>query len=290
MFGYIVPDKPNLYMKDYGLYRCAYCGICLSLKARYGLRARMLTNYDSVFLSLLLHNLNDVDYVIKRKPCILHPLRKRAMAMTDGLTQDIAGINVLLSYHKLTDDVIDGGGFKKKAARALLVKKAYKKAKKLHPEAERIISEQYVRLRTYEQAGEKSLDKAADPFAEMMAQLANVLVPDGGETLTRLFYNAGKWIYLTDALDDLEEDNKSGNYNPFIAAHGGFTDLGAFKEELKGRVEFIFNCIYSAMKEDFSALKFHFNTEVLRNILFMGLPQRQKDIMECTGKCAKIRI
>lgn len=28
-------------------------------------------------------------------------------------------------------------------------------------------------------------------------------------------YNLGRWIYLMDAADDLEEDREKNNYNPF---------------------------------------------------------------------------
>ena len=31
-----------------------------------------------------------------------------------------------------------------------------------------------------------------------------------------MFYNLGKWVYLMDAWDDREKDEKSGSYNPFL--------------------------------------------------------------------------
>ena len=53
MFGYVIPDKPNMFMKDYSLYRAYYCGLCKAIGERCGETMRFLTNYDVTFLSLL---------------------------------------------------------------------------------------------------------------------------------------------------------------------------------------------------------------------------------------------
>lgn len=38
--------------------------------------------------------------------------------------------------------------------------------------------------------------------------------------LQQLLYHLGRWIYLIDAQDDLEEDRASGNYNAVAARFG----------------------------------------------------------------------
>lgn len=44
------------------------------------------------------------------------------------------------------------------------------------------------------------------------------MLPDGERKAAEwMFYNLGKWIYLIDAWDDREKDQKSGNYNPFYS-------------------------------------------------------------------------
>ena len=54
MFGYvhISPDKLN--GEEQQLYRACYCGLCHTLGRRYGVFARMILNYDLVFLAMLL--------------------------------------------------------------------------------------------------------------------------------------------------------------------------------------------------------------------------------------------
>ena len=50
MFGYIVVNQPELKMKEYDEYRKYYCGLCKSLKDRYGARGQISLSYDMTFL------------------------------------------------------------------------------------------------------------------------------------------------------------------------------------------------------------------------------------------------
>ena len=54
MFGYVRPAKPELKCKDFDLYKATYCGLCRCLRARYGLIAPLLLNFDFTFLALAL--------------------------------------------------------------------------------------------------------------------------------------------------------------------------------------------------------------------------------------------
>lgn len=66
-----------------------------------------------------------------------------------------------------------------------------------------------------------SLDRAADPFGMMIADLSDYVLKEFATEYTRrLCYSIGKWVYLIDALDDYEKDIKKKNYNPFFAAFG----------------------------------------------------------------------
>ena len=50
MFGYVTTDNPNLYIKDLGLYKALYCGLCKSIGATCGQMARLTLTYDLTFL------------------------------------------------------------------------------------------------------------------------------------------------------------------------------------------------------------------------------------------------
>ncbi|MDR2606325.1 MAG: DUF5685 family protein, partial [Oscillospiraceae bacterium] len=48
------PYKPELKMREWETYHAVYCGLCASLKKRYGFAARFAVNYDFTFLIMLL--------------------------------------------------------------------------------------------------------------------------------------------------------------------------------------------------------------------------------------------
>ena len=274
MFGYVVPDKPNLYIKDFILYRAVYCSICKSIKKTCGERARLATNYDSVFLSVLLHNYLDMDFTVTKQSCILHPIRKTPMAKPDSINKDVAAMSVLLMYHKLADDILDGGGLKKRLVKPVF-KRGYKKAKKAHPEFNEVIVKQYAALRELEKQNCDSIDKAADAFATMLCKLNSLILKDkDSESMQRLSYNVGRWIYLADALDDLEKDFKKKNYNPFIASFKDYENLEQFLAAHKEEIAFCLLSSANAIIAGLDSITFNFNTDLLSNITKKGIINR----------------
>ena len=49
MFGYVMVQKGELLVKEYDTFRAYYCGLCRQL-AEYGIKGRLLLNYDCTFL------------------------------------------------------------------------------------------------------------------------------------------------------------------------------------------------------------------------------------------------
>ena len=104
MFGYIRYDLPNLFIKDFMLYKALYCGLCKGIGVSCGQRARLGLTYDVTFLSALLHNMMGIDVKIERKNCFEHAIRKRPIAAADDLTQELGALNTALAYQKAADD------------------------------------------------------------------------------------------------------------------------------------------------------------------------------------------
>lgn len=130
-----------------------------------------------------------------------------------------ADASMILSYHKLRDDVADNGFVRGLPARiaALALKPAYRKAASARPEFDRKVTDCLKELHILEQERSPSLDRPADTFARILQAAAPVT---GEETrdraLGQLLYHVGRWIYLIDAWDDLEDDIRSGSYNPIL--------------------------------------------------------------------------
>jgi len=54
MFGYVVINKPELKFKEFDVYKSFYCGLCYSLRSRYGFVGQFTLSYDMTFLVMLL--------------------------------------------------------------------------------------------------------------------------------------------------------------------------------------------------------------------------------------------
>lgn len=66
MFGYVIPDKPNMLVKDLSEYRAYYCGLCKAIGKSYSEKARFLTGYDCTFLAAF---------------CTIYTLKRRNLTM-----------------------------------------------------------------------------------------------------------------------------------------------------------------------------------------------------------------
>ena len=53
MFGYVTINKPELKIREFERYQGYYCGICRSLRKRYGISGQITLSYDMVFLAAL---------------------------------------------------------------------------------------------------------------------------------------------------------------------------------------------------------------------------------------------
>ena len=79
-------------------------------------------------------------------------------------------------------------------------------------------------------------------------------------SLSRIGFFLGKFIYILDAYDDLEEDIKKNHYNPFksICNEQGFDD----------RIKGMLQMMMAECSKEFEYLPILENAEVLRNIPF----------------------
>ncbi len=284
MFGYVKTDMPNMYVKDTILYKAMYCGLCKGIGKACGQKGRFTLTYDLAFLSVLLHNLKNIDVKIEKQRCILHTIRKRPIAVTDKLTERIGALNVILAHYKLNDDIIDNG--KGRLKRAFL-KGNYNKAKVAEPELDAIVNKYYGELRALELKKCDSIDMVSDPFGNIISEVVNALLEEtGSEDVNCLSYNLGKWIYLIDALDDFEKDIKAKTYNVFACIYPKITTKAQLIEVAGNDIVSIFATILGEITRATHKLKYYFNHDLIDNVLLNGLREQTKQIME-NKKCKK---
>ena len=275
MFGYVTPDEPYLYKKDDVLYKAVYCGTCKCLGKSCGQRARLTLTYDITFLSVFLHNALGQDVKLKKQRCITHCVKARQMVLKDEIGMLCADVNVILAYHKVLDDIIDKN---KGKIKKIFLKKAYKKAKKHHAEIDNIVKEEYYALRKLEKDNCNSLDIICDPFENMLKRISVYCLKNKSTVHTEnLFYQLGKWIYLIDAMDDMEKDIKNKNYNPLNAIYQN-KKLQQIVTE-KNDLTFTLNTIFSSIKNELNQIEFYFNSDLIENILLKGISSATRKVI-----------
>lgn len=275
MFGYVRYDLPYLYIKDLTLYRAVYCGLCKGIGESCGQRARLGLTYDVAFLSAILHNIAGIDFKIEKQGCFEHRIRKRPIAVTDEMTRALGAVNTALAYYKLTDDIRDGGGGR---CKRLLFKKGFKRARKRYPALVGVIGD-YMREQAAAEKEGASPDSAAEPSAQMMRKLTDLLLGEKATEATgMLFWYLGKWVYLIDALDDYDRDVRKKSFNPFVESYRAESKEALLRENGE-EIGFLFDSLFYGMREQLANIRFPFNRDLTDNVLLRGIPNETKRVL-----------
>lgn len=289
MLGYIKPDKPELKIKEFELYSGYYCGICKSIARRYGQFPRLALNYDSVFLAILIAGIDPVREQIKTERCIVHPAKKRTIIYGNKEIDYAADILLLLAYYKLKDDYQDESS-KKAAIGSMLMKGTFRRLLDAVPGKCSYVEEQLGELSRLEQEKCASIDRSAEPFAKLMEEVFDYPAwkdEKDKEELSQAFrkigYHLGKWIYLIDAYDDIDENLKKNTFNPLIIQfelNSKSETVSEFKDRIRERVEMNLVLYLAEIAKSCSYLKFEKNQGLIENILYFGLMRKTEEILQ----------
>lgn len=319
MLGYIKPDKPELKIREFELYGGYYCGICKSISKRYGQLPRLTLNYDSVFLAVLLAGIRPEVEQINQERCFVHPMKTRTIVYDNAEIDYAADMLLLLAYYKLIDDLQDEKSIKA-AIGAALLKGTFQKLQVNAPEKCDYVKSNLEALSKLEEEGCTSLDRAAEPFAKVMEEVFDYPLfhekssgqserdhthrkrtdhnhsehdktennqsdkdsDDASKILRRIGYHIGKWIYLIDAYDDIEENIKSKAYNPLLRqfAYDPAESVQEFKERIRERTERNLILYLAEIANCCSKLNIEKNKGIIENILYFGLMRKTEEILQ----------
>jgi hypothetical protein len=199
------------------------------MSARSGFASTLTLSYDFVFLTVVQLGLDGRKLTAEKKRCPLHPIRKTpcvsckdSTGISVGEFEYSADAAVILTYHKLRDDLHDKGIGSRLAAAALIpfYRKPYKAAAKRYPYLAQSVENAMTEQSRLERDGCRSVDMACEPTAQMMKAVFRETGgndPDMRELMGRFGYLLGRYVYICDALDDLLDDFKQGNFNPLIS-------------------------------------------------------------------------
>ena len=261
MFGYITICKPELKVKDYERYRAYYCGLCHSLRERFGRSGQITLSYDMTFIVILLSSLyeKEPDSTVQR--CMVHPFRQIPV-LQNLFSEYCADMNILLTYYHLLDDWQDEKSLPSLMGAGVLKAKA-RKVVRQYPRQARAIRNSLKKLARYEACRETNLDLVSGSFGSLMAELFVWRQDEWEENLRRFGFFFGKFIYLMDAYDDLQEDLKKNRYNPLISLYQG----DAYEETCLQ----ILNMMMAECSLEFEKLPCLQDADILRNILYAGV-------------------
>ena len=281
MFGYVLVNKPELKIKEFDLYRSYYCGICHSLKKSYGFTGRMTLNYDMTFLAMLLSDIYDKEDCDAETRCIAH-LAQKHNEKRNEFSDYCADMCIFLSYYKGLDDWKDEHTFRGWFLRAALRRKAMK-VKAAYPEKTSKIEKQLELLSELEKSGDAPIDKVAKTFGQIMGDIFVYADDIWKDDMYRVGFYLGKYIYLLDAYEDVEEDAEKGNYNPFRDIYETAKEKGSFEEFDQQVLSFLMLMI-GECTDAFERLPLIENAEIMRNILYSGVWVRYTNCKEARLK------
>jgi len=286
MIGYIKIYKPELKVKDLQVYESYYCGVCKSLKNRYGLFKNMTLNNDSVFISLLIDSLNNLTPISEPFRCAYNPV-KRKIRVVNNSTDYISDLNIYLVYKKLIDDYVDEKNVISFFG-SLALKKAGKKAGKRIGGLKKIIDVNLNKLYKNEQKKCSDSEQMANIYGNIIKEICSYKFLNDKNLFiisSHIGYNIGKWVYLIDAFDDLEKDLKNKSYNPYLLEYNYNNDMDilTFKTSIKDSIRKKLYLILDEAVKAYELIEENKFSPIIYNILLEGIFNKTNEVME--GKC-----
>ncbi len=272
MYGYIRINKPELKIKDYELYRGFYCSLCDTLSRRYGPAARLFLSYDLTFFAVFAMSAGGQPCVFKNGRCRLNPTKKCLKTKdTNGVLELAADLTVIVLYYKLLDNLQDGAFFEKLLCVLIFpgIYFRFRKAKRLRPQIAERTKEFTDRQFRVEHDPRAGIDESCEPTAQFLAELTTMFTGEANRNECRRFgYLLGRFIYLADAVDDLQKDIARNSFNPFISTyHLKQEPVADHLEEMIGVLELT----ASQVNEAYTACGTNLYRPVTDNVIAYGL-------------------
>ena len=286
MFGYVIPDKNNMYIKDFNVFQAFYCGLCKTLGKTGSQLTRFCTNYDVTFYSVLLHSLLGVEVKFERKMCVYNA-KKKVVVAADELSRKMADLSVLLVYYNAADDVRDGKPMRALIKWRLALRK--RKAAKRLPKIDALMRERFKKLADLEDAGSEDIDLVADQFASLMRDITRELMrtDDNIDTFT---YNLGRLVYLMDAVDDVEKDSKKNRYNVLLKNYGKCENKQDYLAKNKEDLTFLLASTYNKLVGSYNLMPIKLYEGVLSNTVYLGVEMQMQRLLKGEQKCQMTRL
>lgn len=270
MFGYITVNRAELKVKESAAYDAYYCGLCHALHGLHGRAGQLTLTYDMTFLVILLNGVYEHEMHEKTGRCLVHPVKKHTERWND-FSSYCADMNILLAYHNLLDDWQDDRKLSRYAA-AQLLSKTYRGIREKYPRQHQAVVDYMKALSVCEKSCSDNVEEAACLTGKMLAEIFVCREDAWASDLRQMGFFLGKFIYLMDAYEDIDDDIANACYNPFMQ----FREREDFDDYCKQ----ILTMMIAECSREFEKLPILTHAEILRNILYSGVWCRFEAICE----------
>lgn len=261
MFGFVTADLAACSSQEAERYRGCYCGLCQAIGRDCGQLCRTALQYDFVFLALLLSSLYEPAETQSTLRCPVHGFRKQPV-WTNEFFSYCGQMNVLLTYYSCLDHWHDEKNLLR-LAQAQILASAGRRAADRYPRQAGAIRQSLQELACLEKNSCGQPDTAANAFGALMGRLF-VLKDDCWQPiLFSLGQSLGRFLYLLDAVLDLDRDRRRGLYNPLLTFSPDSCSLEAYQPEL--------TMLLGECAQEFEKLPLIQDAGLLRNILYSGI-------------------
>lgn len=266
-------------------YRSYYCGLCSAMKVNYGVISTLFLSNDITYIMIVISQ-NTGGYH-KCPECCLRKRKKHINSCySDVKWKHFAAIVLGIAYAKSLDDYMD----EKKLISYIkfqFVRQITRKARKLNKEL-------FEFLICFMKDIKNQEDEGAD--LELQGSLTAKLLIDSieynnihilNEQQKRYVTALAKWLCLIDAIDDYDEDNKQGRYNPLnnLKEITGSLNEIEIKEDFMSKnyllIAHYYDSIYNDMKKVLMEIKCNNNEkEIMHVMTYHNMPAKFSSVLK----------
>ena len=280
MFGYVSIDPSSLSPEARKRYSAHYCGLCHTLKARFGNIGRLTLSNDMTFLEILLDSLYEPEEDFRALRCPVHPARRRD-ALSTPFSGYVADMNAVLAYYKGLDDWQDDRS-PAGLLQARLLRKAYRAAEARQPDKCAAIRDCLHQINALEKQNGVTVDALANQTARMLGEIYAVRDDCWQPALRVIGQSLGRFIYLMDAYEDLPRDERRKRFNPLRALRAD--------EQYELLCRDSLSLMIAEATEAFEVLPLQRDVGILRNILYAGVWTRYRRIEQRLERARKDQL
>lgn len=125
---------------------------------------------------------------------------------------------------------------------------------------------------TEEKRQNQDIDHMAGIFGNIMGEVLAVREDEWQDNLKIMGSYLGKFIYLLDAYEDVEEDIKGKRYNPLLKKY--------YDPDFEEEIRTLLTMMMAGCCREFEKLPIIENSEILRNILYSGIWYRYEMVRQ----------